>query len=111
MHKSLIALGVVILFTGSVFAVDRLNCYAAPNAWGPKTEVRAHLGKATYTIEYEAVGSTTVIGQVTYWETKDRQVTREFNGSIRFTTADVVAAPIVRFKGVPFGSAVKVTVR
>jgi hypothetical protein len=90
---------------------ERLNCYAGPSVWGPETRVIAHLGASTYTIDYEAVGSTVVIGQVTYWETKDKQVTKEFNKSITFRTADVAAQPTIRFKGVPTGSAVKVTVK
>jgi hypothetical protein len=91
-------------------ATDYFNAYAAPNVWGPKLTLRAHLGKATYTVSYKAVGKTQVIGQVTYWATKNKEVTKEFNGSITFTTADVVATPTVRFKGIPLGSAVKVTV-
>jgi hypothetical protein len=105
-----VCLAVALALTGPSNADDRLTAQAGPNVWGPKLNIRSHLGKATYTVSYKAVGNTLVVGEITYWQTKDRQVTKEFNGSITFTTADVSGTPTVRFKGIPLGSVVNVSV-
>ena len=78
--------------------------------WGPEVHLQAHTSAITYTISYAAVGKTTVIGEVTYAASNGQFVTRQFNGSITFTTGNFVDSPIVKFKGIPFGSAVTVTV-
>jgi hypothetical protein len=113
MWKSVIAavaLGALV-GAGNARAADYFDAYAAPNTWGPTYRLRAHLGRAGYTVSYKAVGKTAVVGEVTYYATKSGPpVTRQFNGSISFTTGDCAATPTVRFKGIPFGSAVKVTV-
>jgi hypothetical protein len=88
---------------------DTYNVYAPPNTWGQALQVKGHIGSVTYTISYSALGNTSVIGEVTYAAANNRMVTRQFNGSITFRT-EGVGAPRVRFKGTPFGSAVRVTV-
>jgi hypothetical protein len=99
---------VCLLLTASARA-ETYNAYAGPNTWGPAVQVKGHVGSVTYTITYSAVGNTSVIGEVTY-QGPGGQVTKHFNGSITFTTGRVVGAPTVRFRGIPFGSAVRVTV-
>lgn len=102
-----LAATVCLLLTVSARA-ETYNAYAGPNTWGPALQLN-HIGSVTYTISYSALGKTSVIGEVTY-EGPGGQVTKQFNGSITFTTGRVVAAIKVRFKGTPFGSAVRVTV-
>src|SRR5262245_3496274 len=87
--------------TDSAKAADVYNAYAAPNTWGPAVALRAHLGPATYTVSYDALGKTSVIGEVTYYGPDGRWVTRQFFGSITFRTGNGVDAPTVRFKGTP----------
>ena len=86
--------------------------YAAPNFWGPKVTVASHIGSVTYTIAYEAVGDTLVLGQVTYWKGPGggRQVTEQFRDETTITTSNSVANVECEFKGIPFGSAVNGTV-
>jgi hypothetical protein len=108
---STVILTAVALWAGAASArADTYNANASPNTWGPPVAIKAHLGGATYTISYSALGNTTVLGEVTYTGPDGRDVTRTFHGSITFRTGLVVAQPSVRFKGVPFGSAVRVTV-
>lgn len=85
--------------------------YAAPNVWGPSVTVATHLGVVTYTIEYEAVGDTLVLGQVTYWKGPGagRKVTEQFRDSTTITTANAVATVDCEFKGIPLGSTVNGT--
>src|SRR5262245_13462017 len=67
---------------------ETYNAYAGPNTWGPALQVKGHVGSVTYTISYSAVGNTSVIGEVTY-DGPGGQVTKQFNGSITFTTGRV----------------------
>lgn len=104
-------LGVLLLWQPS-YAVDQELAYAAPaGKFGPDLALRAHLGKATYTISYKAVGKTLVLGEVDYYNEAGKLVTEPFNGTITIKTGNVVAQPKVRFKGIPTGSAVNVTVK
>jgi hypothetical protein len=110
LHKMLL-IALLAFTTQTAYAVDLHDAYAPPAKYGPTLSLRAHLGTATYSISYEAVGSTKVIGEVTYINAKGKEVTEEFNGSITIKCGNVVAQPKVRFKGIPLGSAVKVTVK
>ncbi|RUN76491.1 hypothetical protein EJC47_10995 [Sphingomonas sp. TF3] len=85
------------------------NAYAAPDLWGPAVIVATAIGVVTYTIEYEAVGGTLVMGRVTYFKGAGggRKVTEEFKDSVTITTADSIADVECEFKGVPLGSAVE----
>ncbi len=100
----------VVITASATYARDTYNAYAGPNVWGPTLTIRAHLGKSRYVIEYEAVGTSSVTGSVTYWNTADMKVTHRFNQTIIIETGNVVAAPQLQFKGTPTGTAVKVTV-
>jgi hypothetical protein len=97
-----------LLLTACAARAETLNAYAAPNAWGPVTYLEAYLGPVTYTVRYEALGKTVVVGEVTYEGPKGR-VVKEFNGSVTFRTHGA-GRPSVRFKGLPLGSAVRVTI-
>lgn len=106
----LASMALAVVTTGAASAADYYNAQAGPNIWGEPIAVCAHLGPAPYTITYHALGNTSVIGEVTYYDPNGCQVTREFNGVISFRTGNVVASPKVRFKGTPFSCGVKVTV-
>lgn len=90
---------------------ESYDAYAAPNTWGPPVLLKAHLGPINYAVSYRAVGKTQVVGEVSYLGPDGREVVQQFNGSVAFRTGNVAAQPTVRFKGVPFGSAVVVTTR
>jgi len=45
-----------------------LSAYAAPSFWGPSVTVASHIGSVSYSIAYEAVGETLVLGRVRYWK-------------------------------------------
>jgi hypothetical protein len=107
----LVTVFAVLFGTGQTArAVDRFDAYAGPCIFGPTYNLRAHIGAAPYTISYQAIGKTVVTGEVTFIDVFGKQVTVPFNGTISFRTGNFVGVPKVRFKGVPFGSAVKVTV-
>jgi hypothetical protein len=101
----------ILLTSSHVCAGDVFNAYAPPGAWGAPYQIRAHIGAASYTISYNAIGNTSVTGEVTYVAPNGQVVTEAFTGSITFRTANVVAQPTVRFKGVPTGATVQVIVR
>ena len=86
--------------------------YAPPMTWGPDVTVASHIGSVTYTISYEAVGDTLVLGRVIYYKGDNggQKVTEEFTDQTTITTADAVANVLCDFKGIPTGSAVNGTV-
>jgi hypothetical protein len=86
--------------------------YAAPMIWGPDANVGSHLGSVTFTITYEAVGDTLVMGRVTYYkgEGAGQLVTEEFRDETTITTSNSVANVICNFRGIPTGSAVNGTI-
>lgn len=86
--------------------------YAAPMIWGPDTNVGSHIGSITFTITYEAVGDTLVMGRVTYYKGAGagQLVTEEFRDETTITTSNSVANVICSFKGIPTGSAVNGTI-
>ena len=106
----LVVLGV--LAGGVALAADQEKLYAPPLKWGPSVALRAHLGRATYTIKLEQVGNvpTKVVGEVAYVDEKGKEVVKEFTDSITFKTGDVVAQPKLRVNAVPTGTFVNATV-
>jgi hypothetical protein len=88
------------------------TAYAPPMIWGPDTTVASHIGTVTFTITYEAVGDTLVMGRVTYYKGPDagQLVTEEFRDETTITTSNSVANVVCNFKGIPTGSAVNGTV-
>lgn len=108
MLRSLFTLAVLTVANGSACA-DRYDAYAGPTVWGPGVALKGHLGAATYTLEATPLGDTKVIGEVTYVGEGGKTVTPQFNDTITFRVGEYVGQPTVRFKGIPFGSAVTVT--
>jgi len=96
----------------SNLALRTFAAYAAPMIWGPDVVVASHIGSATFTISYEAVGDTLVMGRVTYYKGDDagQKVTEEFRDETTITTSNSVANVVCDFKGIPTGSAVNGTV-
>jgi hypothetical protein len=101
---------VTISFAPLTFAADRLAGYAPPGVFGPWREIRASIGSATYTISYKTLGKTAVDAEVAYVDETGKARVKPFVHSVRFTTGNCVSAPCVRFRGIPFGSALEVTV-
>lgn len=91
---------------------SRLSGYAAPMIWGPDVVIGSHIGSVTYTISYEAVGDTVVLGRVTYFKGSGSgsKVTEEFRDETTITTSNSVATVVCDFKGIPTGSAVNIDV-
>lgn len=99
------------LQTTEVSTLSRtFNAYAGPNVWGPWVQIAAHGGSVGYSISYEAVGSTLVIGAVYYYGSGG-WVTQQFRDSISIRTGNVWATVHVCFRGTPFGSAVRGIIR
>jgi|GEM_PF-7108094 len=85
--------------------------YAPPLSWGAPLEIASHLGSITYTITYSAVGSTLVVGQVSYFKPgNEEKVTESIASGGSITTDNVVANVEISFKGTPTGSAVNGTI-
>jgi hypothetical protein len=105
---ALLAMGIAAEPGASNLAARTFVAYAAPNFWGPTVTVATHIGVVTYTIDYEAIGDTLVLGRVTYFKGNGggKEVTEEFNGSTTITTANAVATVRCQFQGVPLGSTV-----
>lgn len=90
----------------------RLQAYAPPIAWGPWTIVGSHLGVVTFDIDYTALGDTLVMGEIRYFKGANSgvRVVEGFRDSVTITTSNSVANVEARFKGVPTGSAVDISV-
>lgn len=88
------------------------SAYAPPMAWGPEVTVASHMGSVTYNISYRALGNTLVLGKVTYYKGPGNQdrVTEQFTHKTTITTSNSMANVLVRFRGVPLGSAVEGTI-
>jgi hypothetical protein len=107
------AIAAILFVATSWTAIAKdFDVYAGPSAFGPRVEVGAHLGAATFRITYDVVGKTVVIGEVSYFKHKDdKEPTREkFNRAITIRTGNCAGSVHVRLKGIPSGSACKVTV-
>lgn len=87
----------------------QFSAYAPPSAWGSWVQVASHGGVISYSISYEPLGSTNVVGAVNFHGTGG-QVTQQFNDSIDITTGNVWANVFVCFKGAPLGTAVTVAI-
>src|SRR5438132_1443379 len=110
--RGLLALVYMLTCLDAPANAAEFNAYAGPNVYGPETTVASHLGSVTLTISYQALGKTSVTGVVTYFKNADDDHPTEeaFVGSTTIRTADVVGNVVVKFRGTPFGSAVKLTV-
>jgi hypothetical protein len=106
----LASMALAVVTTDSANAADTYNAYAGPNYWGLDVYLRASIGPNSYKISYTALGNTKVLGRVRYHGPDGRLISTEFNGEITIRTGKFYSQPIVDFKGLPFGSAVRVTV-
>jgi hypothetical protein len=103
-------LALILICTVAGAAQARLyKASAPPMTWGPWLEVGGAAGPVTFRISYEAEGDTMVKGQVSY-PTDDGMRVVEFMDSITVRTCDCYGPIEVRFKGVPLGSSVMVSV-
>jgi hypothetical protein len=84
--------------------------YAGPNIWGPWVIILSHLGIVNCSISAKPVGDTVLRCRVRYFDSKNVQVTEEWNGDVKITTSNSVANVEVSFLGIPLGSAVDGTV-
>lgn len=91
--------------------MQTIQAYAAPCMFGPWVTAGSHGGKVHYSIKAKAEGNTLVLGEVRYWSSERTQSVQGFKESIDVTTGNVWGIVQVHFKGIPLGSAVRVTVR
>ncbi len=83
---------------------------AGPNVFGRWYQVGAHAGAVTYTITATPIGGSSIDGEVLYFGADGRQ---HQDRLVRYTvirTCDCVGTVKVRFRGIPLGTAVKVTI-
>lgn len=85
------------------------SAYAGPSIWGSWEEIARHLGKCTFNITAEAVGSTIIRGRVRYYRDSEK-VIEEFRDSITIHTGNAVDIVEVSFMGIPMGTAVNGTI-
>lgn len=85
--------------------------YAPPLVFSPWVVVGSHVGQITYTISFKPQGDTQIQAQVRYFENKNLpRVERDILSGTSITTSDSVANVEMRFKGIPTGSAVDVSI-
>ncbi len=92
------------------FTSERKQVYAGPNVFGPWSVVASHIGRVSYKISVEPIGNTVVVGEVRFYDTNNRRVTKGFFKEVTIQTGNSVANVEVRLKGVPFGSSCWVTI-
>jgi hypothetical protein len=84
--------------------------YAGPNVFGPWAQVGSHAGAITYTISASPVGKTMIVGEVMYFGVDGQRKVEPFYGSTVIRTCNCWATVLVRFKGIPLGTVVNVSV-
>lgn len=89
--------------------VKSYSVYAPPLVYGNWTKVGSHIGRVAFAIDVTPIGGTRVFGQVKYY-VNGRIRTEDFTGSIVIQTGNDIASIRIRLKGVPLGSACRVTV-
>jgi hypothetical protein len=105
-----LALSITVLVTTEAGAARMFDAYAPPGAYSPWYNLPVHVGPVTYTISYEVLDKTSITGEVKYTDANGEEVTMPFDGTITFRTGKFPTVPQVRFRGMPFGSAVRVKV-
>ncbi len=86
------------------------NLYAPPSLWSSWYKIGTHAGPVTYSVKLEPIGDTMVKGRVRYFDANNKQVVREFIDKAVFRTGNSWAHVELSMKGIPLGTAVKVTV-
>jgi hypothetical protein len=116
--KVMICLSVLLLIDscliGNAHAEPKvIMAQALPNTFGPQVDVVSHLGSVAVSLSAKPLGKTTIVGEIEYWASpEDKETTKkQFYGDIQIRTGKVVGVVKVRFKGIPLGSAVEVTVK
>ncbi|WP_437905572.1 hypothetical protein WME95_46050 [Sorangium sp. So ce327] len=90
---------------------ERYQVYAAPAPfWGPWSVVGSHIGRATFQIAVEPIGSTVIRGEVKYYDANSTLVEQPFHDQVTIRTGDSVVNVDVRLQGVLSGSSCWVTV-
>lgn len=88
---------------------EHYSVYAPPMKFGKWTKVGAHIGKFQVTVKVTPKGATRVFGEVRYY-VNGRIMTKPFTGSVKFQTGNDIANVRVRLKGIPLGTACRVSV-
>ena len=109
---SALGVGVLLLAAAAQARASQHSAYAPPGAFGPWTTVASHVGSVGYTITAKPTGNvpTRLVGEVSYYDEAGNPVTRQFSGSVSFRTGRAYANVQVRFKAIPTGTFVDVTV-
>jgi hypothetical protein len=107
----MLASGLTALSSSTVNAASTYNAYAPPNFYGTWTQVGAHAGAASFNIKAEPIGNTVIVGEVKYFPYANKPaIVVPFRGGVNIRTCPCYGTVQVHFKGIPTGSAVKVTV-
>lgn len=102
-----------IMDTSLKTEIQRLRYYAPPVFFGPWVTAASYCATSlTYSISFEPIGDTQILGEVKYFKYPNVEVTESIFSGAKITTApaNICANIMVRFKGVPTGSAVDITV-
>ncbi len=89
---------------------ERHQVWAAPIRYGPWAVVGEHTGRDHFVISVEPIGSTSVDGEVKYYNRSNELTTETFAKQVAFDVGDSYANVQVRLKGTPTGSSCWVTV-
>lgn len=86
------------------------SVYAGPLIFGPYATVASHIGSVDFEIKVDPIGKTVVVAEVEYINESGKKVTKSFHGKTSIQTGNSIANVRIRLKGVPTGSACRVTV-
>ncbi len=91
------------------------SAYAPPNFWGDWYSIASPVGSVTYKIEVFKSGNTELNCKVRYLgqgreRKRDRTITKIFSKSITISTGNFVSNVEVCFKGIPYGTVVRVQI-
>lgn len=91
-------------------ASGEFTAYAPPAVFGPWTTAIDGLGyAASIRIAASPLGETTVFGEAKFWNEAGIETVQPFQGAALIRTCNCLQNILVRFKGVPLGSAVEGT--
>ena len=109
----LVAAGTAVLcMLAARLDAGEYQVYAGPMVFGNWQKVGNHIGEATFTVSYQPIGSSVVVGEIRYYDRKTgKQKVESFNGSVTVRTSNSIASIEIRLKGSPSGTSCRVTVR
>src|SRR5262249_44317964 len=101
-----LALALLLMAVPAAKAGD-FTYYAPPMVYGPWQTVNAIQGPGSFVITYQALGNTTLFGQVRYFDESGNQVVKPLVPGFPYRLGPGLGAVEVRFFGSSLGSGVK----